>query len=269
MTDLVQIKKHPTRFASQEVDFAGFKFTLDGNSKVTAGNGSFEEPAVNSFSLRHVLDCPQATETCKSTCYVHGLKANKPALWDAYERNAMELRRMLDSSWRAQVDAANDFGWWIRDNAPAGFRWHVSGDIISKDHADWIGGVSNIAGASAWIYTRSFSAIANAEEFWYARTRGHLAVNLSADEDNYTAARRLHDYMRCIGDEPPRICYLTLDGTFPDDLPDGSVIFPSYELRGDQEWWRAIGKRARRMVCPPDFFGQSRSLRCGPCRKCL
>jgi hypothetical protein len=72
-----------------------------------------------------------------------------------------------------------------------------------------------------------------------------------------------------------RITYFSHDGTLP-ELPDGSIIFPNYSVRGrdldkptTHPWWQSLSPRERKMVCPTDFFGQSEAHRCGPCDKCL
>lgn len=173
---------------------------------------------------------------------------------------------MLADDLGIQTACASQMAEWINENAPEGFRWHVSGDIISVAHANWIADVADqCSPAFNWIYTRSFEHLTRSY-LVDVGAEGSIAINLSADKDNYKAVRRLRKlprYRAC------RICYMTLDGVIPDDLPDGSVIFPSYELRGDKSWWGSLSSHSQKMVCPPDFFGQSQSLRCGPCTKCL
>jgi hypothetical protein len=74
-----------------------------------------------------------------------------------------------------------------------------------------------------------------------------------------------------------RVTYLVDgEGRTPHYLPDGSVLFPDYALRGRHRrdpleawWWRGLSPRERTMVCPADYFGQSEAHRCGPCKKCL
>src|SRR5690606_25934389 len=110
------------------------------------------------------------------------------------------------------------------------------------------------------IYTRSY---------WLLRDLDapSLTVNVSVDRDNYADAR-----------EPAlafgaRLCYLAAEGEQPpDDLPEGSVVFPDYANRGralpdprDHSWWQSLSPEHRRMVCTADFFGQSKENRCGPC----
>src|SRR5690606_41636977 len=76
-------------------------------------------------------------------------------------------------------------------------------------------------------------------------------------------------YTLSLHDALPILC--TEDELPPADLPDGSVVFPDYANRGrdlepdarSHPWWQALTERQRRMVCPADFFGQSREYRCG------
>ena len=114
-----------------------------------------------------------------------------------------------------------------------------------------------------WIYTRSYAFAPMLSQV------PNLTVNLSADAENINLAYDMHDKYGF------RICYLTMDGSLP-TLPKGSVIFPSHDLRGrdlskptDAPWWQSLSQDQRKMVCPPDFFGQSDKMRCGPCQKCL
>lgn len=264
---LISIRKSPTKYVHNTFTSPeGYTFTIDGNSKVTAGNGTFAKPVPNSISLRHVEDCPNATPTCISTCYVHGLKQAKPELWDHYAANATELRRLLDAPMDVVLSVARDLAHWIEDNAPGGFRWHISGDIISPMHAAFIGIVANytLTPGPMWIYTRSFD-YARSPTLFQAVRSGRIAVNLSADVDNYTQAL----FTRMWSGDRYRICYLTLDGAVPADLPEGSVIFPDYGLRGDTVWWDGLTQEQQRMVCSPDYFGQSETQRCGICKKCF
>jgi hypothetical protein len=70
-----------------------------------------------------------------------------------------------------------------------------------------------------------------------------------------------------------RLCYLTGDGKVPDDLTDGSVIFPDYNLRGGtragQEWFAGLSPQYKSFVCPVDFRGKAENRRCGPCDRCM
>lgn len=261
----------PTKFtlATLEMvssDGAPFMFYFDGNGKITRENGSFDSPAPNAFSLIQIKDCPFATPLCKSVCFVHKLEKAEEEVYASYGHNSITIRKVLEKEtwfW----DSVFAFSDWIREHCPGGFRWHVSGDIISKKHALFIREVcSNTPSVPFWIYTRSFPYLL---PLLYPRT-DNLVINLSADKDNYEAALHLHKKFGL------RLCYLTVAGEIPGDLPDGSVIFPSYELRGrnlarptDAPWWKSINPHTRRMVCPPDFFGQSENFRCGPCKKCL
>lgn len=253
-----------TRFVLHQAVLAGRSWWFDGNGKITRENGSYERPAPCSFSLVHVDDCPGATRTCRASCYVHGLRRANPGVHECYRQNSRNLRALLAGR-DSEVDrTAEAFAAWIESNAPRGFRWHVSGDVVSARHAQFIADAARCSPlVPQWIYTRSFDFVG------LLHGPANLVVNLSADRDNYREAMHLH---RRYG---LRICYMG-DGVVPLDLPDDSVIFPDYGARGraldeptDHPWWRARSARERRMVCPPDFFGQSERMRCGPCRKCL
>ena len=264
----------PTQFIrkSMSVEYADggdLQFWFDGNSKITGENGTFDNPAANSFSLPHVQTCPFATETCLRTCYVHGLKKNSPNTYDGYIVNRKSLFRLLDSKYCTGDDSlyllgVRNFSEYIRNECPKGFRWHVSGDIVSPEHSQFIADVCRQTNdVPFWIYTRSFPFIEPVVGI------NNLVVNLSADQDNWRQA------VEASKKHSLRICYLTVDGTVP-DLPEGSVIFPDYSLRGRElenptsaPWWQSLTGKQRGMVCPPDFFGQSEHLRCGPCKKCL
>jgi len=264
-------KKMPTKFALNKLDVETsdnhqFIFYFDGNGKITRENGNFDQPVANAFSLVQVQDCPYATPTCKSVCYVHKLEEAEKEIHNAYRHNSSEIRKVLtDITWFHDVSFA--FAFWIEQYCSLGFRWHVSGDLFSLHYAQFVGEVCRTAqDVPFWIYTRSFDFL------WPLLTPRieNLTINLSADKDNYRNALLMHKEYGL------RICYLTVEGEIPDDLPDGSVIFPSYELRGrdlsrpkDAPWWQSLNQRQRKMVCPPDFFGQSEKLRCGPCKKCL
>lgn len=241
-----------------------FTFFFDGNGKITRENSSFENPVANAFSLVQVEDCPFATPLCTSVCYVHRLEKAEEEIHAAYRRNSVTIRKVLgkeDWFW----DSVCVFSDWIQTHCRSGFRWHVSGDIISEKHAFFIGKVCECTpSVPFWIYTRSFAFL---RPLVYLK---NLVVNLSADRDNYTQALAIH---RALG---LRICYLTVDGEVPNDLPNDSVIFPPHELRGrdlpnarEALWWKSLTQRQKKIVCPPDFFGQSEKLRCGPYRKCL
>lgn len=260
-----------TKFALAKLDMTAsdgspFTFYFDGNGKITRENSSFDGPVPNAFSLVQVQDCPFATPLCKSVCYVHKLEKAEEEVHAAYKHNSVTIRKVLERKilfW----DAVLAFSDWIQKHCPRGFRWHVSGDIISEKHALFIGEVcKNTPSVPFWIYTRSFAYL---QPFIHPRLE-NLIINLSADKDNYQQALLMHR------DFGLRICYLTVAGEVPNDLPDDSVIFPSYELRGrdlhspkEAPWWKSLNPRQRKMVCPPDFFGQSEKLRCGPCKKCL
>lgn len=291
-----------TQFCAAEIDIApGVRFFVDGNSKITCSNGTYAAPAPNAFSLparsvSGVGHCPAATEACRSSCYVRGLAQHAPDLYAKYHSNYAALDRCMHNVyglWRASVVA---LGAWIREHARGGFRWHVSGDVLHSTHAYWIADVCTRAPDVAfWIYTRTLDIVPI-----LARVP-NLAVNVSADRENYTEARRvaLNEGVRLcylvngedtqhawdsVSDARPPVCTVCGAGWndtglctgVPDDLPDGSVIFPDYALRGralgvptSAPWWQRLSQRRRAMVCPTDFFGQSEAHRCGPCMKCF
>jgi hypothetical protein len=243
---------------------------LDGNSKITRGNGTYDAPAANSFSLVEVDDCPGSTPTCRAACYVQGLRVTAPEVHARYEDNSRTIREILELPYLCVRDWAGRLGAWITANASQGFRWHVSGDIFSQAYAHFIADVVRYSPTVPhWIYTRSHSFIGPLVRL------DNLAVNLSADRDNLWGARAARAQYRAIREL--RIAYLVdASGYVPRDLPAGSVLFPDYNLRGrdlerpvDAAWWQGLTPAQRRMVCPVDFFGASESLRCGPCRKCL
>lgn len=259
-----------TKFSLAKLDVKMFderclSFYFDGNGKITRENGSFDNPVPNAFSLVQVEDCPFATSTCKSVCYVHRLEKAKAEIHSAYKHNSRVIREVLENE-HYFYGTVLAFSNWIREHCFKGFRWHVSGDIISLKHALFIRGVCDATlEVPFWIYTRSFAYL---RPLLFPTTK-NLVINLSADRDNLAQAMFWHK------DFGLRICYLTVDGEVP-ELPNGSVIFPSHELRGrdlpnpkDAPWWQMLNSRNRRMVCPPDFFGQSEKLRCGSCKKCL
>lgn len=241
-----------------------YTFWFDGNSKITLGGGSFDQPVANAFSLVQIEDCPFSTLTCESVCYVHKLEENESMVHDKYRNNSKAIRAVINDPVNAVIAAAY-FADYVKHHCSYGFRWHVSGDIFSEVYAIFIRMVAKLSKPTLnWIYTRSFKYVPHLIGL------DNLIVNLSVDQDNWGEALKLHHEFGL------RLCYLTVDGKIPDDLPEGSVIFPSYELRGadlpkptDSPWWKSLSIEQKRMVCPPDFFGQSEKFRCGPCRKCL
>lgn len=242
----------------------GLTLYVDGNSKITVSNGTYDEPKPNALSLPHISTCPGATKQCMKSCYVFGLQQNAPEVYKKYAQNERALHRIMLSS-VGVLASAELFGKWISENCPGGFRWHVSGDVMHDRHARWISMVvRNSTKVNHWIYTRTLDAIPTLIGF------DNLTVNISADADNYAGARGVAKQSGA------RICYLTHDGTLPDDLEDDDVILPDYSLRGrdmdkpiEHPWWQSLSQKHKKMVCPPDFFGQSERHRCGPCKKCL
>jgi hypothetical protein len=255
-----------TSFISAEVRlFDGLALHIDGNSKISWGNGTYAAPKPNALSLPHIATCPGSTERCRSSCYVHGLKKAAPEVYRTYELNEMAIHAVLQHH-TTMVESAVLLASWIRENAAGGFRWHVSGDVMGWQHAVWIVTVCRAAPeVPFWIYTRTLDAV---QELVKAK---NLAVNVSADVRNYERAAGV------AAKTGARLCYLVSEpGEQLPELRPGDVIFPDYPLRGrslpiatDHAWWKALDQERRRQVCPADFFGQSESSRCGPCDKCL
>lgn len=258
-----------TVYCVAEVEGPGGSLWMDGNQKITWGNGTYSAPMPNAFSIENKSDCPGSTPTCRAACYVEGIKKHASDTYTLYEKNSRAIREIVDGSQRATW--AMTVAEWIRDHAPGGFRWHVSGDVYSLEYAEWI---AQVAAWSApvrhWIYTRSFQFVEPLVGV------PNLAVNLSCDQDNYQQARDTR--RRALRDtgQDLRLCYLTVDGSVPEDLPDGSVIFPDYSLRPRAHedpklspFWAGLLPRERAMLCPVDAFGKSESVRCGTCAKCL
>ena len=92
---------------------------IDGNGKVTAGNGTLDEPKPNAFSLLHIEDCPGSTPTCRASCYVHGLKANAADTYTLAGHNSATIRSIL-----TDAAAAAD---WVCEWAPGSKRTHAAG----------------------------------------------------------------------------------------------------------------------------------------------
>lgn len=244
----------------------GLVLHVDGNSKVTASNGTFAEPAPNAFSLPHRSTCPGATPSCLASCYVNGLEKAAADVYALYRENERVLHRVLLTP-RAAEFSAVALGLWIAIACDGReFRWHVSGDVMHDRHAEWIVRVCQSSPrVQHWIYTKTFTL---APILIKAR---NLTVNLSADRDNYTKARGVATSYGL------RVCYMSqAEHDVPVGLSEDDVIFPDYPQRGrtlaeptSHEWWLRRTQAERRMVCPADFFGQSESARCGPCNKCI
>lgn len=259
-----------TAFTYEVLEVAGYTFVFDGNQKITADNGTFEEPKANAFSTVQIKDCPWSTPTCQASCYVNNLEKFQPEIHDFYKDNSKAIRAVLseDEDYYLQGKVEHAFANWIEQNAAGGFRWHVSGDIFSMEYACFIAQVAELSpNVQHWIYTRSFNFIHPLLD------QENMTVNLSADKNNYWLARKVAN------DHALRVCYLTVDGEIPDDLRTGDVIFPDYALRGvgqkpfefrnDSEWWQGLPGRNKKMVCPTDVYGKTDKIRCGPCRKCI
>lgn len=259
-----------TAFCSVQLEGPGGSLWLDGNGKITAGNGTLLDPKPNALSLlpgntderRKAGHCPGSTSVCRASCYTAGIEEHQAATFALYAHNSAMLDELLALPARWQVEWADVLGSWIAENAAGGFRWHVSGDVASESHAEWIAEVC-LASPSVrhWIYTRSFDQAEPLAEI------SNLALNLSCDADNYEQALRFRE--RFGG----RLCYLTTDGTTP-NLPMESIVFPDYALRvreGNPEptWLAALPRHTRKGVCPVDLLGKTEQRRCGPCSMCL
>jgi hypothetical protein len=258
-----------TKFvAEQIVGHDGRYLYVDGNQKITAGCGTYEDPRPNAFSLLQIADCPYRTSLCETACYVHNLEKAAPDTHALYAHNSRTIREILGDDSTPDLAWADSMASWIEQNCPD-FRWHVSGDVYSYQYAEWIARVCRWSpNTRHWIYTRSVAYLEPLSNV------DNLVVNLSADAENYNIMRR------AARDYGFRICYLTTDGTVPIDLPHDSVVFPDYALRAGRdgkldesmpgyEWFTSLGARTKRMVCPVDVFGKSESVRCGVCVKCM
>lgn len=276
-----------TAFCAAEIRGPGGSLWIDGNGKITRTNGTLEAPKPNAFSLEaqavadreRLIDtsgypseallkehCPGSTSVCRESCYVHGLEKHATDTYELYRRNSTEIRRILAS--RAVTLWAFKVGRWIARHAPGGFRWHVSGDVYSARYARWIAQVCRYSPrVPHWIYTRSFDLLPELVGVSTLRG-GNLAINLSADRENYPTAKAASDAYGGL-----RICYLTDDGVVPEGLPEDSVVFPDYKLRGGTEegraWFDALPSDYKAMTCQVDYMGKSEARRCGPCARCL
>lgn len=258
--------------APVRVDTPAGAFYFDGNSKITAGNGTFDEPVANAFSLVEVDDCPGSTPTCRAACYVQGLRVLAPEVHAKYEENSRTMRALMTDGDEYDRDRVADcFAEYIDQHCRGGFRWHVSGDIFSARYAEFIADVTVITpDVRHWIYTRSHDLIGP------LLGRPNLALNLSADRDNLMNALQARQWAMKTNRPAPKIAYLADgDGRLP-WLPADSIVFPDYALRGrdlekptDAPWWQSLTPAQRKMTCPVDFFGPSRSSRCGVCTKCM
>jgi len=210
----------------------------------------------------HGAPTPNAFSLSPDDRYAHSLTEAELAQGAKYLNNSSELDELLDCNADERLRAAECLGRWIADNAVGGFRWHVSGDIVSRDYAVFIRDVCRASHpVRHWIYTRRTD-----ELILQVLSADNLAVNLSADRDNYKA-------MRVLAASFPRVrlTYLTIGETIPADLPEGSVVFLPPLLHGrDGPWWRTATTGQRAMVCPVDAQGgESAEVRCGPCSRCL
>lgn len=271
-----------TSFCHERVDgLGGTHIYVDGNGKITAGNGTLAQPRANAFSLLDEAtspadgaNCPGSTPTCRQSCYVQNLRKAQPDLYALYAHNSAAIREILNDKLLAD-DWVMRMATWITLNAAGGFRWHVSGDVFSLEYARWIADVCRESPTvDHWIYTRSFNVLEPLLEVC-TLAGGNLAVNLSCDKDNIADAR-VASFMD--GDVPDlRLCYLVAD--IDEKLPHlgaDDVVFPDYALRprahatlAESPWWQSITPRERGLVCPVDAHGKAENRRCGPCSRCL
>lgn len=283
-----------TQFCATEIEGPdGTSLWLDGNQKITAGNGTYDSPMPNAFSLEaqavadreHSEDtivghhCPGSTPTCRKSCYVHGLEKHAKATYELYRHNSTMIRRILADE--ALRDAwVKIFANHISAFCKGGFRWHVSGDVFSVVYANFIHDVcARSPDVTHWIYTRSFAPVILGPLYRVStHNGGNLALNLSCDKDNYNEAVLAADYFNHMSDqEPLRLCYLVeaSDPIVPPDLKSTDVIFPDYDLRPRSvedptahPWWASLTLHQRKLVCPVDAFNKSETRRCGPCSRC-
>jgi hypothetical protein len=251
---------------------------LDGNQKISGW-----DPVANAFSIPEIANCPYRTPTCEKACYVHGLKKYSPDTYQRYAHNERVLRSMTidERTWAYDHGSPKRFTLAValaryikRHCLDSGFRWHVSGDIFSARYEDWISDVVDMSyPAKHWIYTRSFPLLLKLPH------KKNLKLNLSADRDNYWLARRTWEEIKG-APAKPQIAFMAVeDGYVPEDLPEGSVVFPDYSLREraispaagrtGSQWYQSLTPTARAGVCPVDFHSVREDRRCGPCRKCL
>ena len=284
-----------TQFCATELEGPdGTSLWLDGNQKITAGNGTYDDPMPNAFSLEaqavhdvergseaESIHCPGSTPTCRKSCYVHGLEKHAKTTYELYRHNSTTIRKILASAplfYHWSVIMADH----ISANCKGGFRWHVSGDVFSAEYAQWIAAVCRRSpDVQHWIYTRSFAPEILGPLFTVSTVNGgNLALNLSCDKDNYNAAVLAADYFQnTIDQESLRLCYLVeaADPIVPPDLKASTdVIFPDYDLRPRavedptaHPWWASLTLAQRKMVCPVDAFNKSETRRCGPCSRCM
>ncbi len=240
-----------TKFCTEKlVGNDGRYLIVDGNQKIA---DDFHDPKPNAFSLLPVTDCPYRTPTCETSCYVHNLAKFAPDVYDAYAHNSATIREILEN------DAAywqHHLADWIETHCYTGFRWHVSGDIFSFEYAGFIAGVVAMTTVQHWIYTRSLPYLEPIVGL------PNLAVNISADKDNFNVARvAAKDYN-------VQLCFLTTNGYIPANMPLDGIIFPDYALR-EGDWFSNLPRARARQVCPVDMFGKTSSRRCMTCRKCF
>lgn len=248
----------PTQFTVDTVPLRsiGRRLWIDGNTKVS---GPQIQP--NALSLPAPLTCPGSTPTCRAQCYAHSANSKMPLLMrDRFSENYTTIMLALEAE---PHDTACTLAGWIETHCQdVGFRWHVSGDVFSREYAAWIARVCRFSpSVRHWIYTRSFEHV---EPLLGAR---NLSVNLSADKDNLINA------FKCRAETAaPGFTYLwtgePLDfGIRQSLLSVNPVIFPGYGLR-KRDGAPLPEPPHRRMICGADFFGQSEKRRCGVCVKC-
>src|SRR3989338_3020538 len=94
-------------------------FWFDGNSKITAENGTFAKPMANAFSLLSVDDCTYRTLICEKKCYVASLKENEPDIYKKYRQNSRAIRCALCNPYQTGI-TVESFAEWINEHCRKG-----------------------------------------------------------------------------------------------------------------------------------------------------
>ena len=237
-----------TKFVDTKVRLSsGFELIVDGNSKISGW-----DPRPNAFSLPAPATCPGSTVACRSTCYASSDGSKLPEqLRDRYDANLETLKAIFLEP-NAGYDQAVQFGRWIAEHCQdTGFRWHVSGDVFSDQHAWWIVVAVLVSPeVQHWIYTRTLRVVPI-----LSQASPGLALSVSADRDNFrqaaAVAREYH----------ARLTYLWSGEEIP-ELPSKTVIFPDYSARAQQPPPRDP------RLCKADLYGHAETRRCGVCTRC-
>jgi hypothetical protein len=226
-------------FCAVELRGPGGSLWIDSHGEATPESGS--------FSLVQIKDCPGSTVSCRAACLAHELERHRPETHELYRRNSETVRKVLKDPSAADEWAAI-LGRWIAENCPAGFRWHVSGDIFSIDYAEWIASVCRRSPQVRHrILTRSLQFLGPLLPVRAGRG-GNLELNLSADEDNWQRVGRKADLLEL------QVAYMTADGRIPISLLPGDMIFPP--RAASSEWFDELSPEYKQMVRPVDHIQQ-------------